>query len=90
VHLLLFVQSSFIIALLSTLLAKAAFPRAYLFERGGNNLWAPVLLHLAEHAIPYRTKRHPRHSRAMWGSGARHAARLTWVRSSSTLVLDYR
>jgi membrane protease YdiL (CAAX protease family) len=52
VHLLLFVQSPFIIALLSTLLAlAAAFPMAYLFERGGNIVWAPALLHVAAHTI---------------------------------------
>jgi len=52
VHLLLFVQSPFMIALLSTLLAlAAAFPMAYLFERGGNSVWAPALLHVVAHTI---------------------------------------
>ena len=52
VHVLLFVQNPFIIALLGTLVAMAAaFPMAYLFERGSNTLWAPVMLHVAAHAI---------------------------------------
>jgi len=52
VHLLLFIQNPFLIALLGTLVAiAAAFPMAYLFERGNNALWAPVMLHVAAHAI---------------------------------------
>ena len=52
VHVLLVVQNPLIIAVLATLVAlAAAFPMAYLFERGGNTLWAPVLLHVAAHTI---------------------------------------
>ncbi len=52
VHLFLFIQNPFLIALLGTLVAiAAAFPMAYLFERGNNALWAPVVLHVAAHAI---------------------------------------
>jgi membrane protease YdiL (CAAX protease family) len=52
VHLFLFVQNPFIVGLLGTLVAvAAAFPMAYLFERGHNTIWAPVLLHVAAHAI---------------------------------------
>lgn len=52
VHLLLFVQNPFIIAVLATLVAlAAAFPMAYLFERSGNSLWPPVVLHVAAHTI---------------------------------------
>ena len=29
----------------------AAFPMAYLFERGDNTIWAPVVLHVATHMI---------------------------------------
>lgn len=46
VHLLLFTSNPWPIALAATLLAVAtSFPLAYLFERGGNTLWAPALLH---------------------------------------------
>ena len=52
VHLLLFIQTPFIVALLGTLVAiAAAFPMAYLFERGNNTIWAPVVLHVAAHSI---------------------------------------
>ena len=52
VHLFLFVQNPFIVGLLGTLVAvAAAFPMAYLFERGHNTIWAPVLLHVSAHAI---------------------------------------
>lgn len=52
VHGLLYVQNPFIIAFLATLVAvAAAFPMAYLFERGRNTLWAPVILHVTAHAI---------------------------------------
>ena len=52
VHLLLFFGNPFIIGLLGTLIAIAsAFPMAYLFERGNNTIWAPVILHVGTHAI---------------------------------------
>lgn len=52
VHLYLFVGNPFIIGLAGTLVAvSAAFPMAYLFERGGNTIWAPVIVHVATHAI---------------------------------------
>jgi membrane protease YdiL (CAAX protease family) len=52
VHLYLFVGNPFAIALTATLVAvSAAYPMAYLFERGRNTLWAPVVLHVATHAI---------------------------------------
>ena len=51
-HLFLFLGNPFIIALAGTLVAvTAAFPMAYLFERGGSTVWAPVLLHAATHLI---------------------------------------
>jgi membrane protease YdiL (CAAX protease family) len=52
VHLLLFVGNPFFVGLLGTLVAvSAAFPMAYLFERGNNTIWAPVVLHVATHMI---------------------------------------
>ena len=52
VHLLLFVGNPFFVGLLGTLIAvAAAFPMAYLFERGNNTIWAPVVLHVATHSI---------------------------------------
>lgn len=52
VHLLIFFQSPPIVALLATLVAiAAAYPMAYLFERGNNTLWGPVLVHVGTHAI---------------------------------------
>jgi len=52
VHLLLFIGNPFFVGLLGTLIAiAAAFPMAYLFERGNNTIWAPVVLHVATHAI---------------------------------------
>jgi membrane protease YdiL (CAAX protease family) len=52
VHLLLFIGNPFFVGLLGTLIAiTSAFPMAYLFERGNNTIWAPVLLHVATHAI---------------------------------------
>jgi membrane protease YdiL (CAAX protease family) len=54
VHLLLFVGNPFFVGLLGTLIAvSAAFPMAYLFERGNNTIWAPVVLHVATHAIRF-------------------------------------
>jgi membrane protease YdiL (CAAX protease family) len=51
-HLYLFVGNPFIIALAGTLVALiAAFPMAYLFERGNNTIWAPVILHIVVHGI---------------------------------------
>ena len=52
VHLYLFVGNPFIIGLAGTLVAvSAAFPMAYLFERGNSTIWAPVILHVATHTI---------------------------------------
>ncbi len=46
VHLILFVSMPWPIALASVLLAVViSFPLAYLFEVGGNTVWAPALLH---------------------------------------------
>ena len=46
VHLVLFVSMPWPIALSSVLLAIViSFPLAYLFELGGNTIWAPALLH---------------------------------------------
>jgi membrane protease YdiL (CAAX protease family) len=54
VHLLLFVGNPFFVGLLGTLIAvSAAFPMAYLFEHGNNTIWAPVVLHVATHAIRF-------------------------------------
>lgn len=51
-HLFLFVGNPFAIALAGTLVAvSAAFPLAYLFERGGSTIWAPAIFHVATHAI---------------------------------------
>ena len=52
VHLFLFVGNPFAIALAGTLVSvTAAFPMAYLFERGGSTIWATVILHVAVHTI---------------------------------------
>lgn len=52
VHLLLFIGNPPIIAILGLVIAiAAAFPMAYLFERGNNTIWAPALLHVATHVI---------------------------------------
>ena len=52
VHLLLFIQNPFIVALLGTSIAiAAAFPMAFLYERGNNTLWATVILHVSAHFI---------------------------------------
>ena len=52
VHLLLFIGNPFFVGFLGTLIAIAsAFPMAYLFERGNNTIWAPVILHMGTHAI---------------------------------------
>ena len=52
VHLLLFIGNPFFVGFLGTLVAVAsAFPMAYLFERGNNTIWAPVVLHVATHTI---------------------------------------
>jgi len=52
VHLLLFVGNPFFVGFLGTLIAvSAAFPMAYLFERGNDTIWAPAVLHVATHAI---------------------------------------
>jgi membrane protease YdiL (CAAX protease family) len=52
VHLLLFIGNPFFVGFFGTLIAvAAAFPMAHLFERGNNTIWAPVVLHVATHAI---------------------------------------
>jgi len=52
VHLLLFIGNPPFIYILGLIVAiAAAFPMAYLFERGNNTLWAPVILHVATHII---------------------------------------
>jgi membrane protease YdiL (CAAX protease family) len=54
VHLILLFQNPVPVALLATLVAiSAAFPAAYLFERGNNSIWAPVILHVAAHAFRF-------------------------------------
>jgi membrane protease YdiL (CAAX protease family) len=54
VHLLLFVGNPFFVGFLGTLIAvSAAFPMAYLYERGNNTIWAPVVLHVATHTIRF-------------------------------------
>jgi hypothetical protein len=40
------------VGILGTVIAiVAAFPMAYLFERGNNTIWAPVVLHVASHTF---------------------------------------
>jgi membrane protease YdiL (CAAX protease family) len=52
IHLLLFVQNPFVIALAATVIALvASFPLAYLFERADFSIWPTVLLHVATHTI---------------------------------------
>jgi len=52
VHLLLFIGNPPIIAILGIIIAvAAAFPMAYLFERGNNTIWASVVLHISSHMI---------------------------------------
>lgn len=52
IHLLLFMQNPFVIALAGTVIALvASFPLAYLFERAGFSIWPTVILHVATHAI---------------------------------------
>jgi membrane protease YdiL (CAAX protease family) len=52
IHLLLFAQNPFVIALAGTVIALvASFPLAYLFERAGFSIWPTVILHVATHAI---------------------------------------
>jgi membrane protease YdiL (CAAX protease family) len=52
VHLLLFVQNPFAVALAATLVALVgALPLAYLFERAGFSIWPVSLLHVATHFI---------------------------------------
>jgi len=52
VHLLLFIGNPFFVGFLGMLIAvAAAFPMAYLFERGNNTIWGPVVLHVATHTI---------------------------------------
>jgi membrane protease YdiL (CAAX protease family) len=51
-HLFLFFQNTVIVATLGTLVAVAwAVPVALLFERAGDSIWPPVVLHAASHAI---------------------------------------
>ncbi len=54
VHLFLFIGNPFIIGLLGTLVAvAAAFPLAFLYERGNNTIWATALFHVATHTIRF-------------------------------------
>jgi len=53
-HVYLFTYMPAPLAAFATLLSLAsAYPFAYLFERGGNTIWAPVLLHVSIHAISF-------------------------------------
>jgi membrane protease YdiL (CAAX protease family) len=46
VHLLLFLTLDFVVALASVLLSLSlSFPLAWLFERSGNSVWPPALVH---------------------------------------------
>ncbi len=53
-HIYLFTYMPAPLALFATLLSLAsAYPFAYLFERGNNTIWAPVLLHTSIHAVSF-------------------------------------
>lgn len=53
-HVYLFTYMPAPLALFATLLSLAsAFPFAYLFEQGGNTIWAPALLHTSIHAVSF-------------------------------------
>ena len=53
VHLLLFATLPWMIALASVVLAAViSVPLAYLFERSGNTIWAPALVHWTVQSIP--------------------------------------
>jgi membrane protease YdiL (CAAX protease family) len=52
VHLLLFAQNPFIVALAATLVALlGSFPLAFLYERAGFSIWPVAILHVATHFI---------------------------------------
>jgi len=52
IHLLLFAQNPFVVALAGTVIALvASFPLAFLFERAGFSIWPTVILHVATHTI---------------------------------------
>jgi membrane protease YdiL (CAAX protease family) len=54
VHLVLFFTNSVAVAAISVVVALAwAFPMAYLFERGGANIWAPAVAHVATHGVRF-------------------------------------
>lgn len=54
IHLLLFVQNPFVVALAATLIALvASFPLALLFERAGFSIWPTVIIHVATHTIRF-------------------------------------
>lgn len=53
VHLLMFAITPWPVALAALVLsAVISFPQAYLFELGGNTVWAPALLHFVIQAVP--------------------------------------
>lgn len=53
-HVYLFTYMPALLALFATLLSLAsAYSFAYLFERGGNTIWAPALLHTSIHAVSF-------------------------------------
>jgi membrane protease YdiL (CAAX protease family) len=52
VHLFLFATSPIVVAVFATVLAVlAAFPFAFLYERGANTIWAGVILHVVAHSF---------------------------------------
>jgi membrane protease YdiL (CAAX protease family) len=54
IHLLLFMQNPFVIALAGTVIALvASFPLAFLFERAGFSIWPTVILHVTTHLIRF-------------------------------------
>jgi membrane protease YdiL (CAAX protease family) len=52
IHLLLFVQNPFVVALAFTFIALVgSFPLAFLFERAGFSIWPTVILHVTVHTV---------------------------------------
>jgi membrane protease YdiL (CAAX protease family) len=66
VHLFLFIGNPPVVGFLGTLIAiAAAFPLAFLYERGGNTIWAPALFHVATHSIRFVAVSEPHASAAL-------------------------
>jgi membrane protease YdiL (CAAX protease family) len=78
VHFVLFFSMSWVIALAAVVLASViSFPLAYLFELGGNTIWAPAFLHFVIQATV----------KILVFADGQESFALVWIAASATIPL---